>query len=388
MKLDSLFIGTGMLDSAVEEMSGWHSETEPNRNDRPTVLIPAHNEGDRLPACIESLTKQTVQPDRIVVIADNCTDNTALLAASYGCEVYTPTDNTHAKAGGLNQWLCEHLDEMPDDEHIMVVDADGYLDADFIENALTFLDAGYAACGGVFRAEPNGTFVGFCQANEYERYRYLLKHRKGRTLVLTGTATMFTAGLLKEVVEAREAGQIPSSGNIPETVYSVNTLVEDLELTLAIKHIGHKVIAPVECSLTTEAMNTWRSLSKQRYRWKLGALQTSWQYGFTGHTSVFHRLQLLNLAGIIASIIYLSTVALGVIFGGLQIQQIWLIVTLIYVIERTITVKGRGWKAMIVAGLLFPEMVFDITLQSVQLRAILAWVLGKKQKDWYSGKAT
>ena len=97
---------------------------------------------------------------------------------------------------------------------------------------------------------------------------------------------------------------------------------------------------------------------------------------------------LLNLAGIIASIIYLSTVALGVIFGGLQIQQIWLIVTLIYVIERTITVKGRGWKAMIVAGLLFPEMVFDITLQSVQLRAILAWVLGKKQKDWYSGKAT
>jgi cellulose synthase/poly-beta-1,6-N-acetylglucosamine synthase-like glycosyltransferase len=352
-----------------------------------TVLIPAHNEEQRLPACIDSVAEQTVQPDRIVVIADNCTDNTALVAESYGCEVFTPVGNTHAKAGALNAWLSEHLDDMPEHEHVMVMDADGYLDANFIENALKFLEAGYSACGGVFRAEPNGTFVGFCQANEYERYRYLLRRSKGRTLVLTGTATVFTAGLLKDVIWARRVKEIPSSGNTPETVYSINTLVEDLELTLAIKHLNHKVIAPIECSLTTEAMDTWRGLAKQRYRWKLGALQSAWQYGITEHTSVFHRLQLLNLAGIIATIIYLSTVAFGVIFGGLHIHQIWLAVTLIYVVERAVTVSGRGWKAIVVAALLFPEMVFDITLQFVQLRAILAWVLGKKQLDWYGGKA-
>jgi hypothetical protein len=66
---------------------------------------------------------------------------------------------------------------------------------------------------------------------------------------------------------------------------------------------------------------------------------------------------------------------------------VWLAVTLFYVVERAVTVSGRGWKAMLVAATLFPEMVFDITLQAVQLRAILAWILGKKQMDWYGGKA-
>jgi cellulose synthase/poly-beta-1,6-N-acetylglucosamine synthase-like glycosyltransferase len=353
-----------------------------------TILIPAHNEEHRLPACIDSLATQTGAWDRIIVLADNCDDNTALVAESYGCEVFTTTNNENAKAGALNQWLQANLPNLNDDHFILVMDADGWLDPDFIENAMRFHGEGFSAVGGVFRAESNGTFVGFCQANEYERYRYILRGRKGRTLVLTGTATLFTAGLMKEIQQARTDGNLPSSGNIPETVYSINTLVEDLELTLAIKHLHHKVIAPIECSLETETMDTWRGLAKQRYRWKLGALQTAWAYGFTKHTNIFHRLQLLNLTGIIATIVYLLTVAVGVILGGLHLHEIWLGVTLVYVVERAITVSGRGWKAMLVAALLFPEMVFDITLQFVQLRAILAWMLGRKQLDWYGGKAT
>ena len=363
-----------------------HKRPHGDRSGTITALIPAHNEEHRLAACVDSLANQTVQPTRIVVIADNCTDRTALLAEGYGCEVFKTANNTQAKAGGLNQWLSANLESLKDNELLLVMDADGWLDPECLENAIGYLDLGYAACGGVFRAENNGTFVGFFQANEYERYRYLLRRSKGRTLVLTGTATLFKAHLLKEVLIGRECGIIPSSGDSPESVYSVKTLVEDLELTLAIKHLGHSIIAPIDCSLETETMDTWRGLAKQRYRWKLGALQAAWQHGFTQHTSVFHRLQALNLLGIAATLIYLSTLAAALLAGpGLHVKEIWLWVTLVYMIERTITVWRRGWEARVMAFLLLPEMIFDITLQLVQLRAITSWVMRRKQKDWYGG---
>src|SRR5271154_6797185 len=53
---------------------------------RPTaaMLVPAHNEALGIRATIESLFAQTSQGDRIVVIADNCTDATAQIAHECG----------------------------------------------------------------------------------------------------------------------------------------------------------------------------------------------------------------------------------------------------------------------------------------------------------------
>ena len=44
-------------------------------------------------------------PGRIVVVADNCTDDTAEIARQHGCEVFTTVSNTDKKAGALNQAL-------------------------------------------------------------------------------------------------------------------------------------------------------------------------------------------------------------------------------------------------------------------------------------------
>jgi len=349
-----------------------------------TVILPAHNEAHRLPACLAGLHAQTRPPDRIVVLADNCTDNTADVAAGQGADVFVPQNNRLAKAGAINQWLAANLDSMGGGDWLMVVDADGVLDPDFIENAIRWWKRGYAAVGGVFRAESTGTFVGWCQANEYERYRYLLRRSRGRTLVLTGTATLFTAGLAREILDGRRTGRIPSSGVTPERVYAHTTLTEDLELTLAIKALGHRVIAPIECSLTTEAMPTWGKLAAQRYRWKLGALETAWLYNpHYRHSFVFHRLQVWNLLGIFATLVYLATVVWAVWTDQFRLFPIWVAVTGIYMVERAITVSGRGVRAAAGAALILPEMLFDIVLQLVQLKAIAAWTFRRSSRGWY-----
>lgn len=75
-----------------------------------------------------------------------------------------------------------------------------------------------------------------------------MRRLNGKALVLTGTATLFRATTLKEVVAARQTGDLPGR----EHVYDVRVLTEDNELTLANLHLGLRVICPEQCTLTTE----------------------------------------------------------------------------------------------------------------------------------------
>ena len=48
------------------------------------VVVPAHNEEDLLPACLAALQKAAGQariPVHLLVVADDCTDGTAAVAA-------------------------------------------------------------------------------------------------------------------------------------------------------------------------------------------------------------------------------------------------------------------------------------------------------------------
>jgi len=67
------------------------------------AVVPAHNEADNLPVTLPALMQQTRPPDRIIVVADNCTDETAAVARSLGAEVIETVNNADRKAGALNQ---------------------------------------------------------------------------------------------------------------------------------------------------------------------------------------------------------------------------------------------------------------------------------------------
>src|SRR3954447_19598713 len=51
-----------------------------------TVLVPAHNEAACIGQTIRSLQEQSRPPERIVVVADNCTDDTPAIARAAGVE--------------------------------------------------------------------------------------------------------------------------------------------------------------------------------------------------------------------------------------------------------------------------------------------------------------
>jgi cellulose synthase/poly-beta-1,6-N-acetylglucosamine synthase-like glycosyltransferase len=340
---------------------------------RVTVLIPAHNEEGCIVDALYSVWTQSRLPDQVIVVTDNCSDRTAEVARRWGAEVYETTGNTHKKAGALNQALGDILPDLRDKDAVLVMDADSFLDEKFVEHALSKLSCGsYGGVGGTFSGRSGGGFVGMLQRNEFARYARDVRRKKGKVLCLTGTAALLKVGALRKVAASRPSGN----------VYDTEVLTEDFELTLRLGHLGYDVVSPKECTLSTEVMETWGDLARQRLRWKRGAVENLIQYGLTRVTLEHWARQIVTMLGTIVTLMYLSTLFWAVaVQHSLHFYPIWIGLTVIFMVERVISVRRRGLRMSMLAALLIVEMPLDLFLQAVHLKAYWQTIF-KAQRSW------
>ncbi|MDN5931732.1 MAG: glycosyltransferase family 2 protein [Pseudonocardia sp.] len=341
---------------------------------RVTALVPAHDEEHTLAAALDSLRAQDPAPDRIVVIADGCTDATADVAAAAGVEVVTTVDNTDRKAGALNQVLGPLLPGLTG--HVLIMDADSAIVPGFLATAAARLDAepDVGAVGGVFAGRPGGGLVGALQRNEYTRYAREIGRRQGAARVLTGTATLFRAEVLREVATARGT-TLPGRAT---AVYDTHALTEDNEITLAIRTLGHRTVSPRECVVVTEVMTAWSDLWRQRLRWQRGALENLRAYGLTRVTAPYAARQAAMYAGIVAVALFVAATVLFAAHGELGPPRgLWIVITALFVVERVVTVRRRGPRAMLLAAPVVVEFGYDLFQQAVFLRAAADLLAGR-----------
>jgi len=354
------------------------------------ALLPAHEEEAGIGAAIASLRGQSEPPDEIVVVADNCTDRTEEIASELGITVFRTEGNVHKKAGALNQALVAIDPWLSDDDLVLVMDADSRLDPTFLHGAKRALEQPegtrrtrggerLGGVGGTFLGGPGGGLVGVFQRNEYARYARDVRRLQGRALVLTGTASVFPMAVLRHVARARREGLLPDKSGAG-AVYDVHVLTEDNELSLALMHLGYGILAPGECTLQTEVMETWGDLARQRSRWKRGALENIVDYGLTRVTAPYWGRQVLSLVGVLATLVYLASLLIAACVGW-RLHPFWLAASLVFVLERVVTVRRRGWRQMLLAAPLVIEMVYDLFLQVVQARAFYQVVL-RREKRW------
>jgi cellulose synthase/poly-beta-1,6-N-acetylglucosamine synthase-like glycosyltransferase len=352
--------------------------TDADKQPRMIVLVPAHNEAATISLALRSLERQVQIPDLVIVVADNCTDNTVEVVSGHrGAVVVSSIANHDKKAGALNQALSQILPHLADHDAVMVMDADSEIDPYFIRSALVRLggrerrgrrELVVGGVGGTFRGGRGGGFVGMLQRNEYARYARDVRRLKGRVLVLTGTAAIFTVDALRAVIAGRRSGKLPGGG---DQVYGTGVLTEDNELTLALLHLGYAIVSPKECLLETEVMTNWRTLWTQRVRWKRGALENLIDYGLTRVTARYWGRQLVTHIGVLVTMAYLATIVISLaVAGTVHLHPLWISITLIFVAERVITVNARGWRQMTLASTLIVEMAFDLFLQAAQVKAL------------------
>jgi cellulose synthase/poly-beta-1,6-N-acetylglucosamine synthase-like glycosyltransferase len=342
-----------------------------------TVLIPAHNEAGILATTLPSLQSQSRAPDRIIVVADNCTDKTVEIARDLGAEVFETQGNTKQKGGALNQALKILLPGLGNNDIVMIMDADTSLDEGFIEPAVKRFtnDRGIMAIGGIFKGYPGDGLLGLFQRNEYDRYEQKINRRRGQVFVLTGTSTMFRSIALKTVAESR--GTVIKG--IKGDVYDTLSLTEDNELTLALKTLGALMESPRDCVVHTELMPTWRYLWKQRMRWQRGAIENIGTYGMTPATFRYWGQQL----GIGYGVLALNTFVAMQVITFLALEDwiwfpFWAGIGILFIFERVYSVRHSGWRAMLLAGTLIPELLYEFVLQAVFVNSMIDITFNRK----------
>lgn len=96
------------------------------------VLIPAHNESSGIIATLNSIKSQLKSTDRLVVVADNCNDDTAEVAAANGAEVIERHDTNKRGKGFALDFGIRYLSKNSSDV-VVIIDADCILDSNTLK---------------------------------------------------------------------------------------------------------------------------------------------------------------------------------------------------------------------------------------------------------------
>jgi len=232
---------------------------------RVVALIPAHDEEAQIAATIDSIRAQTLLPTRIIVVADNCRDATASVAAAAGAEVFESVDNAARKAGALNQGIALVGDDC---DYLLQMDADTVLEREFVAAAVWELDRD-ARLGGVcarFLTKSCRGFLPWLQRMEYQRLDRHTAHRRHRIHCLSGTATVVRRSIL------------------PIRPWQEQSLVEDYALSLDLVERGWNIKRADNAIAWTETKPSLREFWAQRLRWAKGTLDELSRRGWTRHT--------------------------------------------------------------------------------------------------------
>jgi Glycosyltransferase like family 2 len=233
------------------------------------VLVPAHNEERIIDATLAALAACDYPADlcHVIVIADNCTDRTAVLARQAGVEVWERCHATKLGKGHALTWGMERLCASPErfDAVAEGFDAVVVLDADCLVSPNMF-----AAIDVAMRSGAHAVQVDYVVDNPTDSHasalrfaaftlmctvRPLGKQGLGLSCGLFGTGMAFTMELLR-----REPWTTTDFG-------------EDFEYHLRLLHAGQRVEFLPHASVKSAMPTSFDVSTEQQTRWEKGKLQ-------------------------------------------------------------------------------------------------------------------
>jgi cellulose synthase/poly-beta-1,6-N-acetylglucosamine synthase-like glycosyltransferase len=227
---------------------------------RVAVLVPAHNESKGLLPTIEAIRAQLGSADRLLVVADNCSDDTAAVAVAAGAEVTARTNLQDVGKGYALDWGIRHLRANPPDV-VVVVDADCRLAGGVIDQLATTSAALHRPVQALYlMTAPGQPALNFEVAEFAWRIRNWVRPLGLRALnlpcQLMGTGMAFPWDVIRCANLA--------SGH----------LTEDLKLGLDLARAGHPPYFCPSALVTSHFPRSTQAADTQRQRWEHGHIST------------------------------------------------------------------------------------------------------------------
>jgi cellulose synthase/poly-beta-1,6-N-acetylglucosamine synthase-like glycosyltransferase len=219
------------------------------------ILVPSHDDAAALRGALPAY-RDAVRSgrDRIVVIADRCTDDTAEAARAGGAEVLVhESDETGGGKGRALRFALERIPGAPR-EPVAVFDADS-------EPSPGFFDAADAAIAGGERALQ--AFVDPAPA------RPILSRIAAYSEIVSQRLTDRLRTALGWGVPLRGTGMVVERQLLADALARSETFVEDLEATLLLASAGVR-IRPLAASVRDPKPESGAGIVRQRARWLAG----------------------------------------------------------------------------------------------------------------------
>ena len=253
--------------SAAPQSEGTSPERE--TSPRMVILVPAHDESLHIGNTVRHLLQQ-VQPatpgmrEPLIVIADNCSDDTAALARDAGATVIERTDPGRRGKGFAIAFGLSHLARHTPPEVVVLVDADCRVTGPLALLARRAHETQRPVQAEYLLAAPSRstpmTAVSSLAILVRNRVRPRGLHRLGLPCQLTGSGMAFPWEVLR---------------NTPETGAN---LVEDLVMGLEMALAGSPALFCPEVLITSELPTDRQAALSQRKRWEHGQLHTLLAY--------------------------------------------------------------------------------------------------------------
>lgn len=235
------------------------------------VVISARNESAVIGNLIASIQSQTYDAELVdtIVVADNCTDDTAQIARDAGAIVYERFNHQQVGKGYALEYLFHRVEDdygIDAYDGYFVIDADNILEEDYIEKMNNVFDNGYRVVTSYRNSKNFGAnWISFGYAIWFLREAKFLNNVRmmlGTSCAVSGTGFLVSSEIIKK-----------NSG------WKHFLLTEDIEFTVDNMIHGEKIGYAGEAIFYDEQPETFSASWHQRMRWSRGFYQVFFKYG-------------------------------------------------------------------------------------------------------------
>jgi cellulose synthase/poly-beta-1,6-N-acetylglucosamine synthase-like glycosyltransferase len=229
------------------------------------VLVPAHNEELSIGKTLSSISRQLKATDRLIVIADNCSDRTADIARQAGAEVTIRMDPALRGKGYALEHGLEFLEQTRPPELVVFIDADCELENDCIDRLARRCSQSMRPVQAAYLMNPPRppkkmvSLVAFAWKVK-DFVRPLGWYRLGFPCQLAGSGMAFPW----QVVRSTNLG----GGH----------LAEDSKQGLDLALIGNFPLFCPDAIVTSDVITGGKVSGAQRARWEHGSLENAVHY--------------------------------------------------------------------------------------------------------------
>jgi poly-beta-1,6-N-acetyl-D-glucosamine synthase len=384
----------------------------PERYARMLVIIPAHDEEKSIVGTLQEIIRQSRRPDKVVVVADNCSDNTEDIVRKFmrkhpEVELMSTRNNTQRKVGALNQaWLLYSSGF----DLVATIDADTVLWQDVLAELEEEL-VPRTRCAGIMakftfdqdwvppelrkskepsrgkEEDPVNTKLPWLsrQLLRAQRMEFaaqtldFLRHGR-QSYVLGGQATLFRQDALLRAAYF-------NNGYGP---WNADTDVEDMELTWRFQELKFETLVSRSARAYAGAMYNTKSLWAQRRKWDEGMIRLLLKYKMHKNTYYPWLRQLKMALDLTVRLMFLLMLTVSISLHSFVWSWVWLVPSILSVLinlKLFFKMPKRTLSDFFFAVLYFPTEVYLWFRLAGFVASWGAALMGTKKDNWAGQKA-